>query len=232
MNFLALLAYPPQQDAEGEDVEVFTFDEFSRDFDWAQGQPGRPDLRPQEARLAQRRLHPRARGRRVRARGCCPTSSARRASSATTQSLGELARLEAGHRADPDPDGPADRGAGAGRGPFFVADDAARHRRRRPRPAQGRRPGGARRGPRRCSATSTTTAPACSARQRLERRRHRGGAARRDRRRARHQAASSPSARCAPPSRARGSVPPLFESMEILGKTSTLNRLRSLRDSL
>jgi glutamyl-tRNA synthetase len=26
--------------------------------------------------------------------------------------------------------------------------------------------------------------------------------------------------------------PPLFESMEILGKTSTLNRLRSLRDSL
>ena len=29
VNFLALLAYPPQQDAEGDDVEVFTFEEFS-----------------------------------------------------------------------------------------------------------------------------------------------------------------------------------------------------------
>ena len=39
VNFLALLAYPPQQDAEGTDVEVFTFDEFSRTFDWAKVNP-------------------------------------------------------------------------------------------------------------------------------------------------------------------------------------------------
>ena len=38
-NFLALLAYPPQQDAEGADVEVFTFDAFSRTFDWAKVNP-------------------------------------------------------------------------------------------------------------------------------------------------------------------------------------------------
>ncbi|MGW5238797.1 glutamate--tRNA ligase [Monashia sp. NPDC004114] len=39
VNFLALLAYPPQQDDEGNDVEVFTFDEFSRTFDWAKVNP-------------------------------------------------------------------------------------------------------------------------------------------------------------------------------------------------
>lgn len=39
VNFLALLAYPPQQDAEGNDVEVFTFEEFSRTFDWAKVNP-------------------------------------------------------------------------------------------------------------------------------------------------------------------------------------------------
>jgi glutamyl-tRNA synthetase len=39
VNFLALLAYPPQQDAEGADVEVFTFDAFSRTFDWAKVNP-------------------------------------------------------------------------------------------------------------------------------------------------------------------------------------------------
>ncbi|WP_374969976.1 glutamate--tRNA ligase [Terrabacter sp. BE26] len=39
VNFLALLAYPPQQDAEGNDVEVFTFEDFSRTFDWAKVNP-------------------------------------------------------------------------------------------------------------------------------------------------------------------------------------------------
>jgi len=39
VNFLALLAYPPQQDAEGADVEVFTFEDFSRTFDWAKVNP-------------------------------------------------------------------------------------------------------------------------------------------------------------------------------------------------
>ncbi|CCH80492.1 Glutamyl-tRNA synthetase [Nostocoides japonicum T1-X7] len=42
VNFLALLAYPPQQDAEGHDVEVFPFDDFSRDFDWAKVNPVGP----------------------------------------------------------------------------------------------------------------------------------------------------------------------------------------------
>jgi glutamyl-tRNA synthetase len=39
VNFLALLAYPPQQDGEGDDVEVFTFEDFSRTFDWAKVNP-------------------------------------------------------------------------------------------------------------------------------------------------------------------------------------------------
>ncbi|MDR6864254.1 glutamate--tRNA ligase [Phycicoccus sp. 3266] len=42
VNFLALLAYPPAQGAEGEDVEVFTFEEFSKDFDWRKVNPVGP----------------------------------------------------------------------------------------------------------------------------------------------------------------------------------------------
>jgi glutamyl-tRNA synthetase len=42
VNFLALLAYPPKQDAEGNDVEVFTFEEFSEDFDWRKVNPVGP----------------------------------------------------------------------------------------------------------------------------------------------------------------------------------------------
>lgn len=42
VNFLALLAYPPAQDAEGNDVEVFPFAEFSRDFDWKKVNPVGP----------------------------------------------------------------------------------------------------------------------------------------------------------------------------------------------
>jgi glutamyl-tRNA synthetase len=42
VNFLALLAYPPAQDAEGNDVEVFTFGEFSKDFDWRKVNPVGP----------------------------------------------------------------------------------------------------------------------------------------------------------------------------------------------
>ena len=41
---------------------------------------------------------------------------------ADNPSLGELARLQEGHRADPDPDGAAHRGQRPGR-PFYVADD-------------------------------------------------------------------------------------------------------------
>ena len=42
VNFLALLAYPPKQDAEGNDVEVFTFEEFAKDFDWRKINPVGP----------------------------------------------------------------------------------------------------------------------------------------------------------------------------------------------
>ncbi|MBR7744525.1 glutamate--tRNA ligase [Phycicoccus sp. BSK3Z-2] len=42
VNFLGLLAYPPAQDAEGNDVEVFTFDEFSQRFDWSEVNPVGP----------------------------------------------------------------------------------------------------------------------------------------------------------------------------------------------
>ena len=48
--------------------------EFSRALRLERSQPGRADLRPQEARLAQRRLHPRARRSATSPRGCCPTS--------------------------------------------------------------------------------------------------------------------------------------------------------------
>ena len=42
VNFLALLAYPPKQDAEGNDVEVFTFEDFAKDFDWRKVNPVGP----------------------------------------------------------------------------------------------------------------------------------------------------------------------------------------------
>jgi glutamyl-tRNA synthetase len=42
VNFLALLAYPPKQDSEGNDVEVFSFADFSKDFDWGKVNPVGP----------------------------------------------------------------------------------------------------------------------------------------------------------------------------------------------
>lgn len=42
VNFLALLAYPPKQGPDGEDVEIFTFEEFSQDFDWKKVNPVGP----------------------------------------------------------------------------------------------------------------------------------------------------------------------------------------------
>src|SRR6478735_5086573 len=41
-NFLALLAYPPTTGNDGEDIEVFTFEEFSKDFDWRKVNPVGP----------------------------------------------------------------------------------------------------------------------------------------------------------------------------------------------
>ena len=136
VNFLALLAYPPQQDAEGADVEVFTFDDFSRTFDWSQGQPDRPDLRPEEARLAQRRLHPLARRRRVREPAAALPHRRRRARrDAVARRAGAA---QGGRRAHPDAHGAAHRGAGS-RASVLHRRRPARHRGGRPRPAQGRR---------------------------------------------------------------------------------------------
>ena len=42
VNFLALLAYPPAQDEDGSDKEVFTFEEFSANFDWRKVNPVGP----------------------------------------------------------------------------------------------------------------------------------------------------------------------------------------------
>jgi len=42
LNFLSLLAYPPIQDADGSEREVFTFEEFSAGFDWTKVSPGGP----------------------------------------------------------------------------------------------------------------------------------------------------------------------------------------------
>ncbi|NYG05982.1 glutamyl-tRNA synthetase [Phycicoccus badiiscoriae] len=42
VNFLALLAYPPKAGPDGEDVEVFTFEEFSADFAWSKVNPVGP----------------------------------------------------------------------------------------------------------------------------------------------------------------------------------------------
>ena len=42
VNFLALLAYPPAEGAEGEDVEVFGFEKFSERFSWADVNPVGP----------------------------------------------------------------------------------------------------------------------------------------------------------------------------------------------
>jgi glutamyl-tRNA synthetase len=42
VNFLALLAYPPKSGPKGEDVEVFTFEEFSEDFEWGKVNPVGP----------------------------------------------------------------------------------------------------------------------------------------------------------------------------------------------
>jgi glutamyl-tRNA synthetase len=42
VNFLALLAYPPAIGEDGSDLEVFTFEEFSQDFDWKKVNPVGP----------------------------------------------------------------------------------------------------------------------------------------------------------------------------------------------
>ena len=69
-NFLALMGYS-QPDGE----EIFTFDDMVARLRLAPGQHGRAGLRPGQARLAQRPLHPRAVGRRTSPVGSPSTSS-------------------------------------------------------------------------------------------------------------------------------------------------------------
>ncbi|MDO5504554.1 MAG: glutamate--tRNA ligase family protein, partial [Actinomycetia bacterium] len=42
VNFLALLAYPPMQESDGTEREVFSFGEFSERFDWSKVNPVGP----------------------------------------------------------------------------------------------------------------------------------------------------------------------------------------------
>ena len=186
-----------------------------------EGQPGRPDLRPQEARLAQRRLHPRRSTSATSPRGSCRSSRPTECS-ATTRASGELGPAREGHRAHPDPHGAAHRGE---RPRAAVLRRATTRSRSPTTPAPSSRTT-----PARCSTprsrpsrTSTTAAPGVLG----------SGAAGRPRRSRRPCArrssrgwASSPSSRsgrCARRCRAAGVSPPLFESMEILGKGSTLD---------
>ncbi|GAA4400992.1 glutamate--tRNA ligase [Fodinibacter luteus] len=121
VNFLALLAYPPAEGAEGEDVEVFTFEEFSARFDWSDVNPVGPifDLKKLDwlNGVHIRALDPGDFTSRLlpflQADGVLPADP----------SLGELARLRSvaeliqtriGHLTE----------ASALVGPFFVADDA------------------------------------------------------------------------------------------------------------
>ena len=229
VNFLALLAYPPAEGAEGEDVEVFTFEEFSQRFDWADVNPVGPifDLKKLDWLNG---VHIRALDVDDLASRLLPFLQADGVLG-DNPSLGELARLRAVtaliqtrmvHLTE----------ATDLVGPFYVADDAvevaddARAQLKddagavldaAQRAARGRRP---------------TSAPGCSAPTRrgpprpsrppCARRSSTGSASSR----------SSPSVRCAPRCPGRRVSPPLFESMEILGKTATLTRLHALRATL
>lgn len=228
VNFLALLAYPPQQDEEGNDVEVFTFDEFSKSFDWGKVNPIGPifDLKKLEwlngvyirslevGELASRLL---------------PYLEAAGVLSASP-SLGELARLKAvteliQTRMSLLTEAPALVG------PFFVSDDQLeiqQDARAQLKDDAGQVLDEAIRalgdlddhGTGVLGAGSGWTAPAIEAALRTALVEGLG---------LKPRFAFGPLRTAV--SGARIS-PPLFESMEILGKTSTLNRLRTLRDSL
>jgi glutamyl-tRNA synthetase len=203
--------------------EVFTFDEFAR-ASLVQGQPGRTDLRPEEARLAQRRLHPRVGPGRLRSR-LLPYPRGRRALGQPV--AGRARATQARRGADPDPDRPAHRGCPS-RGPLLHGRRHDRDRRRCPRPAWRRSPAvldaaidvlsgdiddhlaGLSAG----RDWNAATIEAAFARDR------------RGPRKVKARVAFGPLRTAV--SGARIS-PPLFESMEILGKTSTLARLHAAR---
>ncbi len=228
VNFLALLAYPPQQDAEGNDVEVFTFEEFSASFDWAKVNPIGPifDLKKLEWLNG---VHIRALPTGEFASRLLPYLESAGVLS-DSPSLGELARLELvaeliQTRMALLTEAPALVG------PFFVADDQleiaedARAQLKDDAPAvldealrvlgdlddHG------------AGVLGTGSAWNADEIQALLR------AAIVDGLGIKPRLAFGPLRTAV--SGARIS-PPLFESMEILGKTSTLSRLRALRDSL
>ncbi|WP_299441564.1 glutamate--tRNA ligase [uncultured Phycicoccus sp.] len=92
VNFLALLAYPPAHGAEGEDVEVFTFEEFSARFDWREVNPVGPifDLKKLDWLNG---VHIRALGQQDFASRLLPFLQ-RDGVLGDSPTLGELARLE------------------------------------------------------------------------------------------------------------------------------------------
>ncbi|MFD1052909.1 glutamate--tRNA ligase [Terrabacter terrigena] len=228
VNFLALLAYPPQQDAEGADVEVFTFEEFSRTFDWAKVNPIGPifDLKKLEWLNG---VHIRALEVGEFASRLLPYL-VEAGILGETQSLGELARLKAvaeliQTRMALLTEAPALVG------PFFVADDQLEIH----DDARGQ--------------LKDDAGEVLDAALRVLGDIDDHGEGVLGTGSAWNAAAIEEALRTAiveglgiKPRFAFGPLrtavsgqrisPPLFESMEILGKTSTLNRLRSLRDSL
>ena len=228
VNFLALLAYPPQQDAEGADVEVFTFDEFSRTFDWGKVNPIGPifDLKKLDWLNG---VYIRSLGAGEFASRLLPYLVADGVLG-ETQSLGELARLKSVAELIQTRMALLTEAPALVR-PFFVADDQlvidedARAQLKDDAPAvldaalkvlgdiddHG-------------TGVLGTGSPWNAAGIEAALR-----AAIVDGLGIKPRLAFGPLRTAV--SGARIS-PPLFESMEILGKTSTLNRLRSLRDSL
>ncbi|MEO7754032.1 MAG: glutamate--tRNA ligase [Terracoccus sp.] len=228
VNFLALLAYPPQQDADGNDVEVFTFEEFSASFDWAKVNPIGPifDLKKLEWLNG---VHIRALPTGEFASRLLPYLESAGVLS-DSPSLGELARLELvaeliQTRMALLTEAPALVG------PFFVADDQleidedARAQLKDDAPSvldEALRVLGDLddHGTGVLGTSSAWNADQIQATLR---------AAIVDGLGIKPRLAFGPLRTAV--SGARIS-PPLFESMEILGKTSTLSRLRALRDSL
>ncbi|WP_255358549.1 glutamate--tRNA ligase [Terrabacter sp. Root181] len=228
VNFLALLAYPPQQDAEGADVEVFTFDEFSRTFDWGKVNPIGPifDLKKLDWLNG---VYIRSLGAGEFASRLLPYLVADGVLG-ETQSLGELARLKSVAELIQTRMALLTEAPALVR-PFFVADDQlvidedARAQLKDDAPAvldaalkvlgdiddHG-------------TGVLGTGSPWNAAGIEAALR-----AAIVDGLGIKPRLAFGPLRTAVS---GAGISPPLFESMEILGKTSTLNRLRSLRDSL
>ena len=124
VNYLSLLGWSP-----GGDREFFGVDVLLAEFDLSAGQPQPGPLRHQEARGDQRRLDPVARRGGPRRAACTAQLEARRADRSTPTLLAPAVPL------DPDPDEPAHRGAGPAALPLRSTRTSSRSR--RPRPPRG-----------------------------------------------------------------------------------------------